>query len=599
MIASASTYPMRNTPNIDLTNKVFRRTYYESLRGQQMTERASWLPHWVMLAAFFAPRSPRWDPSQVDMGNRRDFAIINNAGTLALRTLGAGLMTGMSSPTRPWFRIVLQNKKLNERPDVRQWCEAVEDIIRSVLISSNFYDCLRNTYKEVGLFGTSAFLIEADREPNMALNTRIRCHPWPIGEYTLACDPQLRIDLSMRTYSMTARQIVEAFGYESTPDSTQVLTDSPSGGTKETWRTMVHAIHKADYFGTQAEKISRMPWLSTHYELDAFDAGKTKDTAIIQTKGYWENPLAVARWDVVGENIYGESPAMDALGDQMSLQAYEDRLAYGLDIMNKPHMLAAAAIDARKSTFLPGDITYTDRESVKDLFTPAYQIDFGKAGEMTSAQIGKIVSRINEALYKDVFLMIDQSVTRQTTAAEIQARLQEKMTVLGPVVERMVGELHIPAITRVYGILRRFRNPDGSGLFPKMPAVMVDQPLGLSIESILAQAQRMSKATNITQWVGFIGNEDAVDPSAQDNIDLDETTRELGRLWDVPNKLQRTPEQVAKIRADKQAQQQAADRADQAQKLAGAAADLANAPANGSSLLSKVMPQLAGGGPTP
>lgn len=586
-------YPRADTPAIDLSDKVNQRTYYESLRGEQETERSSWMGHWGQLAAFFLPRSPRWNTADVNQGDRKDFAIINEAGGLALRTLGAGMLTGMSNPTSVWFKIGLQNHELDSRPDVRQWCEAVEDIIRRVFIKSNFYQTLLTFYKEQGLYGTSAFLIEQDREQDPRKNTFIRCKPYPIGSYTLSQDEQLRTDLSMRTMSMKVRDVITAFGYDNVSTSTQSMNDSSSGGTKETWRQIVHVIHKSSYFGSQAKRISRMPWISSQYELDSFDPRN----AIITTKGYWENPLIVGRWDVTGENVYGESPAMDILGSTMSLQAYEDRMAQGAEKLINPPMIAGANIDPARLTTLPGEVTYAETEDVRKVFTTAYQIDFGKGAEVIANQIDRIVARINDGMYRSLFQMITDGVSRQTTAEEIRARTMEKMQILGPVIERNVEEALAPCITRTLGILYRFREHDGTPILPPMPPIMHNQPMKLGFESILAQAQRMRKGANITTFFGFVGNEVAIQQGVLDNVDLDEATRELGEIYDVPNKILRTPEQVAKIRAAKAQQQQQQMAADNALKLSQAGANLAAAPVqSGGTLLDKVMPQIAGGG---
>ncbi len=586
-------YPRADTPALDLTDKVNQRTYLESLRGQQNGERSTWDGHWAQLAAFFLPRSAVWNPADVNQGQRKDFAIINESGGLALRTLGAGMLTGMSNPTSVWFKIGLQNRDIDSRPEVRQWCEKVEDVIRRVFIKSNFYQTLLTFYKEQGLYGTSAFLIEQDREKDPRKNTFIRCKPYPIGSYTLSQDAQLRIDLSMRTMSMKVRDVIGAFGYDNVSSSTQSMNDSSSGGTKETWRQIVHVICKSSYFGAQAKKFSRMPWLSMQYELDSYDPAN----AIISTKGFWENPLIVGRWDVTGENVYGESPAMDVLGSTMSLQAYEDRMAQGAEKLINPPMIAASTVDPARLTTLPGEVTFSETDDIRKVFGTAYQIDFGKGAEVIANQIDRIVARINDGMYRSLFQMITDGVNRQTTAEEIRARTTEKMQILGPVIERNVEEALAPCITRTLGILYRFREADGSSILPPMPAIMHNQPMKLGFESILAQAQRMRKGTNITTFFGFVGNEVAVEQGILDNVDLDEATRELGEIYDVPNKILRTPEQVAKIRAAKEQAAQQQRTADNALNLSAAGKNLAAAPLqSGGTLLDKVMPQLAGGG---
>ena len=77
-------------------NEIELRNYYETLRGWLSSERSSWDPHWDQLARFVLPRSPRFNYSSVDRGDRRDGDIVDNTATLALRVTGAGMMGGIS-----------------------------------------------------------------------------------------------------------------------------------------------------------------------------------------------------------------------------------------------------------------------------------------------------------------------------------------------------------------------------------------------------------------------------------------------------------------------------------------------------------------------
>lgn len=562
---------------LDPTDGVELRTYYESLLGQLQGDRSSWESQWQQLQAFFAPRSAQWNYSTTNQGQRQDYSIINETGLLALRTLAAGMITGMSSQTRAWFKLGFEDQAINDLQDVRDWCEKVEEITRRVFLKSNFYQTLLNCYSEQGLYGTTAFLMLEDPK------TVINCHPYPLGSYYLMQDDTLRIDGCIREVAMTVRQIVERFGYDNVSDQVKVLYDSPSGGVKETRYPIVSVIHKGSYFAPMKFEPP-MPWVSVWYEKGAFNPKK----GILRRSGFLESPLMAGRWKVTGENVYGESAGMDCLGSVMSLQAWEERLAQGAERQSNPTMLAGADLDPLKYTTLPGDVMFADTKDVSGVLRSAYDINYRL--DVYVNQIQRIEARVNDAMFRSTFQMFTDSDRREITAEEIRAKLQEKMQVLGPVVERNVGEILAPSVMRALSIEMR------AGLLPMMPDPIKGRPIKLEFVSILAAAQKMSGLNNISALTTFVGSEAALNSGAVDMIDWDESVREYAKLADVPAKIVRAPDQVAALRNDRARQQQMAQTADNAQKLAGAAATLADAHTGTGSLLDQALPALGGGG---
>ena len=98
-----------------------RRSNLEVLRGQLLLERSTFLSHWNDLGRFYLPRRPRFITTDVDRGNRRNNSIINSTGGLAARTLRAGMMSGITSPARPWFRMTTADPDLAEFGPVKDW----------------------------------------------------------------------------------------------------------------------------------------------------------------------------------------------------------------------------------------------------------------------------------------------------------------------------------------------------------------------------------------------------------------------------------------------------------------------------------------------
>ena len=104
------------------------RTYYTSRLGALDRERTSYWPTWKDIAQHFAPRRGRFLPGTGDQGrrgSRRDHRVIDNTPLLAARTMASGMMAGISSPARPWFRLRLANDQANRSPAVRAWLDEV------------------------------------------------------------------------------------------------------------------------------------------------------------------------------------------------------------------------------------------------------------------------------------------------------------------------------------------------------------------------------------------------------------------------------------------------------------------------------------------
>lgn len=554
----------RSIQQLNIDNGIELRTYYESLRAQLDTEFSSWRDHYRLLARFVLPRQQRFNYADVDNGKRLDLSIVDNSPTLALRTLGAGLMSGICSPTRTWFSLLTNDDKLNEKRDVKMWLENVEDLLRKAMLRSNFYQTAHGTFRELGLYGTSAFQVLEDEKDD------VRCYPWPIGSYYLSGDDTNRIDLQMRIVQMTVRQIVDKFGYANCSSAVQSLYDSNAGGVKEQWFPIVNVIHRNRYYGEQAASKFK-PWVSVWYEMGQYGnievGSKTKDMGLLKRGGFDENPNITPRWDVIGEDFYGVSPGMDALGDAMSLQWLQKRKSAAVDKMVNPPMVASPTMINKKMSILPGDVTFVDTRENGHGFKPAFEIKYDISAALED--IREHHARIDEAFYKNLFLMLaGDERNRQVTAEEIRAKQEEKMLVLGPVLERSNGEFLEPTIFRYLAILGR------KGRIPPPPEALKGKMIRVEFTSILARAQKMLGVANIERFLGLVGNEAAVNQGIFDIVDLDESARLYADLLSVPASMVRDQAMVDAIRARKERQMLAQQQADNAQKMAMAAKNL-------------------------
>jgi len=151
------------------------------------------------------------------------------------------------------------------------------------------------------------------------------------------------------------------------------------------------------------------------------------------------------------------------------------------------------------------------------------------------------------------------------TATEINARREEKMAMLGPVVERVDYEGLDPIIERVFGIMLRQSMPiwagivEGEPLLPEPPEEIGNTVVEADYISILAQAQKASAVTGLERIASTIGNLSAAFPEVRDKFDADQWVDEYGEAIGVVPTVIRGDEEVAAIREQRAQHQQAAE----------------------------------------
>jgi hypothetical protein len=111
------------------------------------SERSSWMSHWEEISTNLLPRNGRFFTVDTNRGERKHNAIYDNTGTRSLRVLAAGLMAGMTSPARPWFRLTTSDTDLMEFDPVKLWMHEVTKKMREVFAKSNTYNSLHMMYE--------------------------------------------------------------------------------------------------------------------------------------------------------------------------------------------------------------------------------------------------------------------------------------------------------------------------------------------------------------------------------------------------------------------------------------------------------------------
>ena len=195
-------------------------------------------------------------------------------------------------------------------------------------------------------------------------------------------------------------------------------------------------------------------------------------------------------------------------------------------------------------------INYIDTTKA-DQLRPLYQTKVDYAG--AAALMEQTKENIREGLYNDLFRMLALSDRGDMTATEVNQRIEEKLIMLGPVVERLHAELLDVIIDRVFEIcLRR-------GILPPPPVELEGKELKVEYISLLAQAQKMIGTSAIDQFMALIGTYAEIFPEMADIPDTDAVGDQYSEMLGVDPSLVRGQDERDERRAmrEQAAQQQA------------------------------------------
>lgn len=559
---------MQYDAGMALMSQLPLRKQLERRRVMLESERTSWIDHWRDINRMVSPRMGRFIGDKVNDGKKKHHNIYDGSATYSSRVLSAGMMAGLTSPARPWFNLTTPDPDLAEFGSVKQWLHQVVLRMRDVFSRSNLYNVLPSIYRELGDYGTAClFAQEDDKEV-------LRFFPFTIGSYMLATDDRMRVDTVYRQFKMTCAQIVGRWGKQ---NCSRAVCTAYDRGNYDEWFEVVHAIEPNMARDAKMRDNRNMPFRSVYYEL-ACDQGEEK---VLGQSGYFEFPAMAPRWDVTGEDVYGHGPGMDALGDVKSLQKEQLRKHEAIDKLVNPPMTGPTSLRNTPASLLPGDVTYVDVVSGQQGFQPAYQIRPELQALLLDIQDCR--QRISRAYYEDLFLMLANDTRSNITAREVQERHEEKLLMLGPVLERLNDEQLDPLIDRTFSVMLR------RGMLPPPPPELEGVDLKVEYISVLAQAQKSVAVSGIERFVGFAGQIATFKPDVLDKVDLDQIIDEYGEAMGVPPRVIVPDDDVAAIREGRAAQQAQMQAAQMGMGAVDAAQKLANTPMDTDSALARAM----------
>jgi hypothetical protein len=536
---------------------------YNKLWTQLDLEFQTYKPDLEALSEVISPYRPKWLSSDNANGKNRTNKMLDSTGRLAANTMASGLMGGLTTESRPWFKLAVKQMETSSYA-VRAWLDAATEKLRETFSRSNFYGRMPSFYTDLAL-GTALILEEEDDIDG------VRFYVIPLGSYRIANGPRMTVDTMIREFVLTARQIVGRYGIDNASVSVKNAISMGNDELKFPCRQLICPNDK---------HRPGSPWANEKaFKSCVWEVGN--DTALLSESGYDECPFFAVRWDTIGEDTLGIGPAHNAYPELLGLQVLRKIKSKAMEKTADPPMVIPTELAHSKFSLNPGGRIYHDGKDGRPQIYPAYMVNPDLSGMREDIQDQRRL--VNQSFFADLFLMISNIDRSNTTAEEIRARQEEKLALLGPVMERINDEGLGPIIDRTFNILARKSAPywmmgEDSPYLPRPPDEIQGQTIAIEYVSILAQAAKALSLTSVNRLIGQatqvaqLGDEAA--QMVADTIDgaaiLHESANQLG----TKTTLLRSPEAVAQRQQarQQQAEQQAA--IENAQRMAAGAKDL-------------------------
>ncbi len=436
------------------------------------------------LADYFLPRSVRFIAKNTRKPIVKSKKILDSTPLIALRNFSSGMMSGATSPTNRWFKTSFSNINLANNYYLKKWCAKQEELTRQILNSSNFYQCLSEIYKQLGVFGFCAVSVEPDYEN--VVNFKVL----PIGSYYYAKNSKGRIDTFCRVYMESAKNIAELYGENCPEEIAKAAENNPLKQYE-----LLHFVEKNKYY-----REKRL--CSKYAEYVSVVILPAKNT-FLSVKGFSKFPYVVFEGAYNSDCDYPQdSPGINALADVKQLMTMVKEYAKAVKKIVCPTYKGPASLKNKKLADIPG--AYIEEDENGRGISPVYEVN-PKVLELKQEK-DELKDAIKEHFYNDLFAMILSTSQRGRTATEVNELKEEKMVLLSPLLEQIHNALR-QVLYWIYDEEIRV------GILEPLKEEYQNNRINIEFVSSLAQAQKVANISSIERFTTFVSNiANSIDP---------------------------------------------------------------------------------------
>lgn len=494
------------------------------------SDRANFDNQFEQIARYVLPRMGGFNTTTVK-GARKDEFIYDSTAPLALPSFAAAIESLVIPRTQKYHGYKPSDPALLNNLGVMTYLERLRDLTFRLRYSarSNFASQASEVFLSLGAFGTGALLIED------GLSRGIMYRSIPLSQLWLVEDAWGFIVGFYWRYTLTVRQAIGKFGDALPETVTKYRETEPEREFEFLFHVCENDNRKHGNVGPEGMKFR---------SYDIVIEGKT----LLREGGFRTFPLAVSRYTVAPGEVYGRSPAWDALADIKTLnEMAKTSLRYGQLVTDPPWL--TADVDAMSP--------FSMRAGA---INAGYMNERGEVLAKSAAPQGdprfslELQDQRRQAINRSFLVTLFQILveTPEMTATEAMLRAQEKGALLAPTMGRQQSEFLGTIITRELDIMSTSGVIDDA-LGP-MPEEL-DQAggvLDIEYDSPLTRAQRSEEGVGVLRTLETVGTIAQFDESVLEEINYKRSLKVVADANGAPLAMFNTPEEREALAAAKQ-----------------------------------------------
>lgn len=474
-----------------------------------------------------------------DEGEKRSSNHYDATASSALNKFASILDSLLTPMNQTWHRIVPDDPYLLKDRATVLWMEELNRCLfkKRYAPTANFVPQNQLVYKGLGAWGTSAIFTDELRGRRGEVGRRYKnIH---LSELYMMENHQGIVEEIYRFYKSTALQVVKRFGENNVPE--KMVEKSKKSPDDTTF--LVHCVKPREDVDYSRADHKGMEFVSFYVLYE--------EKWLLEEGGYESFPYAVSRYEQTPGEVYGRSPAMEALPAIKTLD--EEKKT----VLTHGHRAIAPPLFAYDDGVLdtynirPGTTTFGGVNADGKLLVhsmPVGNIMIGKELMDDERDI------INDLFLVPLFQMLEENP--QMTATEVVERTKEKGILLSPTVGRQYNEYHGRMIEREIDLeLRQNRM-----LRETMPPALVEAggEYRLRYDSPMARMQRMEEASGVMRTVETALNiaTQTQNPAVLDHFNFDVIIPQLADIGGVPREWLNDPKAIEATRAGRAEQMQ-------------------------------------------
>ncbi len=516
------------------------------------SNRSNFDSHWQEVAERVWPERSLFTNLERTEGDKRTEQMFDSTAMLALPKFAAAIDSLITPRSQRWHQLTVDDESLAANLEVKQYLEAVNAALWRARYSpkANFAGQQSEVYMSIGAFGNGIMFVDD------VIGVGIRYKSCHLGGGYFSENHYGKIDKFHYCRSMTARQILQAFGDKASTKAKQFYQKTP-----EYRLNVVHCV-RPNSDKKYGDRSYRGMEYSSYYICE-------ESKEVMGEGGYRTFPYVVYRHITTPGETYGRGPAMSVLPSVKVSNEMKKTIVRAGHLATRPPLLlpsdgALTAFSLRPDALNYGGLDRQGNELVKPLNIGA-RLDIG------DALLEQEREDIKDAFLVNLFqILVDHP---QMTATEAMLRAQEKGQLLAPTMGRHQSEGLGPMIERELDILAH------AGVLPPMPDALIEAGGEVTVEytAPINRLQRAEDGVAILRTLEQLAPLAQLKPDVYDIFDPELTARELADVNGVPAKVMRSKEQMAALEEEKQQAAQAQTMLEAAPVISSSVKDLAQA----------------------